>query len=221
MSSNVIIEPMTENFILWRCLHHGPLSKENINEWPTEQTKFYETRRAINLPLLKKIIKVYGTCALLARVGEQIVGTLRFYPKVLYTMPGAGSSLCLLRAFPEGVSARLGKNHFPPLDELEDRTLKVHCWTIAPSFKEKNPFRPEGFRTHMVQELIRWARDNKWQGIETAAYEDTDVLHTQMGMPGRHFWETLGFCAVKTETETAAWFIKFLDTMQKEMIQCT
>lgn len=102
---------MSEDFILWRCLHNGPLSKETIDELPKETREEWETHRATNVPLLTKIIKTYGTCAILARDGGQIVGFLRFYPKILYSMEDAGA-LCLQQAFPAGPSRCLGKKDF-------------------------------------------------------------------------------------------------------------
>jgi ribosomal protein S18 acetylase RimI-like enzyme len=218
MLDDIVIEPMTDGFILWRCLHRGPLSRETIDKWPPDEAEFWETRRVINVPLLRKIIKVYGTCAMLARDGDRIVGTLRFYPKILFSMEGAGSSLCLLQAFPDGVSECLVENRFPPLEEIQEKTLRVHCWAIAPSFREKNPFQPEGFGTRMAQELVRWARENGWEGIEVTAYEDTEVLNVQIGMPGRRFWDEFGFRVVRTDTETASWFLGILDTMREQVV---
>ena len=33
MIENVVVEPMTEEFIVWRCLHGGPLSCKTIDLW--------------------------------------------------------------------------------------------------------------------------------------------------------------------------------------------
>jgi hypothetical protein len=218
MSDNIVIEPMTEDFILWRCLHGGPLSKETIDRWPPDEAESWETHRAKNVPLLEKIVKVYGTCAILARDGGQVVGTLRFYPKILYSMEGAGSSLCLLQPFPDGVSERLVENRFPPLEEILDKTLTIHCWTIALSSEKENLFQPEGIGTRMARELMQWAEENGWKSIEATAYEDTEVLYTQIGLPGKRFWEEFGFRMVKTDTETASWFLRFLDTMREQVV---
>jgi len=34
MIKDVVIEPMTEDFIVWRCLHGGPFSCKTIDQWP-------------------------------------------------------------------------------------------------------------------------------------------------------------------------------------------
>ena len=38
MTEDVVVEPMTEEFILGRCLHDGPLSRDTINQWPSAST---------------------------------------------------------------------------------------------------------------------------------------------------------------------------------------
>ena len=106
MRETIVIEPMTERFILWRCLHGGPLSENTINVLPKNKGEEWEAYRDTNIPLLEKIVKTYGTCAILARDGDQTVGFLRFYPKILYSMKEAGT-LCLQQAFPAGPSKRL------------------------------------------------------------------------------------------------------------------
>ena len=35
MIDDVVIEPMGPDFIVWRCLHGGPLTKESIEHCPT------------------------------------------------------------------------------------------------------------------------------------------------------------------------------------------
>lgn len=33
MTEEIVVEPMTEDFILWRCIHSGPLSCDTIDQW--------------------------------------------------------------------------------------------------------------------------------------------------------------------------------------------
>jgi ribosomal protein S18 acetylase RimI-like enzyme len=197
---NIVVEPMTESFILWRCLHGGPLSKNTINVFPKNKGAEWEVHRVTNIPLLKKIIKTYGTCAILARDGDQIVGFLRFYPEILFSMKEAGT-LCLQQAFPAGPSNRLVDQRFPPLEDIQDKTLKVHCLMTRSPFQEKNPYQRKGIGTRMARELMRWAKEKGWKRIETTANEDLELLYAHTGQAGRRFWEKLGFQVVKTETE--------------------
>ena len=196
----VSIEPMSESFILWRCLHGGPLSRETIDELPFDKRADWETHRAINVPLLRKIIKTYGTCAMLAKARNQGVGFLRFYPKTVCSMEEAGG-LCLQQRFPAGPSERLIERRFPPLEEIQEKTLMVHCLMTGSPFQDNNSYQRKGIGTQMVRRLIQWARENGWEGIEAMTNEDLEILYANTGQAGRRFWEKVGFRVVKTETE--------------------
>ena len=202
MLDNIVIEPMTEQFILWRCLHGGPLSKETIDEWPSGEAEAWETHRAINVPLLGKIIKTYRTCAMLARDGDSIVGFLRFYPKILFSIEEAGQ-LCLQQAFPAGPSERLVGERFPLLEEIQEKTLTVHCLMTGSPFQDKTPYQRKGIGTRMARELMRWAKENGWESIEARSFEDIPLFYERTGNAGRSFWEKLGFRVVKTDSEPA------------------
>jgi len=61
---DVVVEPMTEDFALWRCLHDGPLSRETISQWPSASTMPWVRYRDRNTPLLMKLTRTYGACAI-------------------------------------------------------------------------------------------------------------------------------------------------------------
>ncbi len=103
MTERIVVEPMTEAFIAWRCLHFGPLALETIDRWPAESALPLARYRERNRPLLLKLTKTYGSCAIVARDGDRIVGHLRFYPKEVCDMAGAGG-LCLQQDAPAGPS---------------------------------------------------------------------------------------------------------------------
>lgn len=200
MTDDVVIEPMTEGFIVWRCLHRGPLSKETI-ETPPAEGPDWEQRRAVNVPLLEKLIKTYGTCAMLARDGDEVVGSLRFYPKWLFSMANAG--LCMQQEFPAGPSDRLIEARFPPLDEIEDKTLTVHCLMTGSPFQKENPYQRKGIGTQLARALVDWATANGWEAIEATAYEALNIFYENTGQAGKRFWERLGFKLLRTEVEPA------------------
>jgi len=101
MVENVVVEPMTEEFILWRCLHGGPLARDTIDQWSSAGKMPWERYRERNIPLLEKITRTYGACAIIARDGAEIVGQLRFYPKAICDLEGGGG-LCLQQDYPAG-----------------------------------------------------------------------------------------------------------------------
>jgi hypothetical protein len=210
------IKPMTEDFIAWRCLHGGPFSKESIEKSPPKFHTDFKKLRAINIPLLEKLIKTYGTCAILAKDDDLVVGTLRFYPKILFS-DGSISGFCLQQEPPHGPSESSMAKELPPLEDIQNKTLKVHCMMTGSSKQKENPYRRKGIGTRMARELIRWAREKGWESIEATAYEEVEIMYTSFGAAGRSFWEKLGFDLVKTEIEHELRG-KFLETMQDQVV---
>jgi GNAT superfamily N-acetyltransferase len=190
MGEEIIIEPMTEKFILWRCLHSGPLSSRTIDQWPSDSKIDWERYRTRNIPLLVKLTRTYGACAILARADDRIVGHLRFYPRVIWDMSSAGE-MCLQQDYPNGSADDFVDTEFPPIEHIEDRTLAVHCLMTGSSQQEKNPFQRKGIGTRMVRSLIQWARANRWEHIEVDAFED--IIYEITGSAGYTFWQKLGF----------------------------
>ncbi|MHC4118301.1 MAG: GNAT family N-acetyltransferase [Planctomycetota bacterium] len=196
MVEDVVVEPMTEQFILWRCLHGGPLSRETIDRWSSATALPLERYRQRNVPLLVKLIRTYGACAILARDGDEIVGQLRFYPKAVCDLTGTGGYLCLQQDHPAGPAGDFVDSDFPALAEIEDKMLVVHCMMTGSSQQKANPYQHKGIGTRMVKALIEWARANGWERIEADAFEDLPIIYEITGSAGHTFWEKMGFVLV-------------------------
>jgi len=192
LSKNILIEPMTEKFLLWRCLHYGPISRENIDQWLSESDIDWERYRRRNIPLLVQLTRTYGACAMLARIDENIVGQLRFYPKNIINLKGA-DGFCLLQDFPNGPPDDFAETEFPPLAQIEDKTLVIHCFMTGSSLQRKNPYQRKGIGTRLVRFLIEWARSQGWERIEVDAFEDLPLIYEITGSAGITFWKKLGF----------------------------
>jgi RimJ/RimL family protein N-acetyltransferase len=188
----VVIEPMTEELLLWRCLHGGPLSRGTLDGWPADSKMPWERYRRRNIPFLKRIMETYGSCAILARSGDRIVGQLRFYPKVL---PGRLGSIgiCLQQDFPAGPPDDVAGIAFPSMADIKDRTLTIHCMMTGSPQQAENPFQRRGIGSRMVRCLIQWAKAMGWESIEADAFEDIPIIYEITGSAGRTFWEKLGF----------------------------
>ena len=191
---DVRITMMTEDFLLWRCLHGGPLDARSIEQWSPDSQMPWAALRARNAPLLKKLAQVYGAYAVVAWASEQVVGQLRFYPKEVCALAEVGAEfMCLQQSAPNGPPDDFAEMVFPPLAQLIDKTLFVHClMTVAPQSPE-HTYRRKGIGSRMVGALIEWARASGWQAIETVAYEDLDLLYSITGVAGKTFWDKLGF----------------------------
>ncbi len=193
---NIVIEPMTKEFVLWRCLHSGPVTRATIEDQPADNPLPWERYRKRNLPLLRNLMRVYGACAIVARDGDKIIGHLRFYPKAIYGLPGAGE-MCLQQDYSSGPEDDFAEKDFPPLEQIEDKTLSVHClMTGCPRWKE-NPYQRKGVGSRLVRTLIEWARRKGWRFIEAMAFEDLPIIYEITGSAGHTFWEKLGFTLVE------------------------
>ncbi len=195
MNTEIVVEMMSGDFPLWRCLHGGPLSCDTIDQWPTDSDMPWRRYRERNLALITRLNEVYGACAVVARYGEEIVGQLRFYPKAVWEMAGAGC-LCLQQDFPGRPLDDFSERNFLPQRELIDQTIKVHCLMTGSPQREDNPYQRKGIGTRLVQKLVEWARENGWKAIEAEAFEDLPIVYAITGSAGRTFWEKLGFCMV-------------------------
>ena len=192
MIEDVVVVPMTEEFIVWRCLHGGPLSRDTINQWPSASTMPWLRYRERNTPLLKKLTRTYGSCAIIAHDGDRIVGHLRFYPKCVCNMKGAGGP-CLQQDPPAGPVEDFADSDFPDPAQIEDKTLVVHCLMTGSSLQKTNPYQRKGLGTRMAKALIEWAKANGWERIEADSFEDLPIIYEITGSAGHTFWEKLGF----------------------------
>lgn len=192
MAEKVVIEPMTEGFVLWRCLHNGPLSCTTIDQCSPVDKMPWDRYRKRNIPLLVKITRTYGACAILAREGTRIVGQLRFYPKAICDLRDAGQ-LCLQQEFPAGPTKNFSDSNFPSLALIEDKTIFIHCMMTGSPLQKENPYQRKGIGTRMVKALIEWAITNNWDRIEVDSFEDIPIIYEITGSAGHTFWEKLGF----------------------------
>jgi hypothetical protein len=213
----VVIELMTKDFILWRCLHGGPLTNDSINQWEPGDRMPWVDFRIRNVPLLESITDAYGACAVVARIGDQIVGILRFYPKVIAALTSAGG-LCLQQEYPAGPTADFYSTDFISLRISAEKTLVVHCMMTGSPSQKENPYQRKGIGKQLVRKLIEWSQQNGWEAIEATAYEDLDIIYAITGQAGKSFWEKLGFRIVEVGKEPAFEELGIVKTMQEQAV---
>lgn len=219
MVEDVVVELMTEEFILWRCLHGGPLSRDTIDQWSSGDKMPWKRYRDRNTSLLVKLTRTYGACAILARDGDRIVGHLRFYPKSICRKKGAGG-LCLQQDFPAGPAEDFSDNDFPEPAQIEDKTLVVHCLMTGSPQQKDNPYQRKGIGTRMVRALIEWAKVNGWKRIEADSFEDLPIIYDITGSAGHTFWEKMGFLLVDRhphpDLQDRSRFSEFIKTLEEQ-----
>lgn len=219
MFADVAVEPMTDDCVLWRCLHSGPLTRQTIDEWSSADKMPWERYCQRNRPLLSKITKTYGACAIIARDGDAIVGQLRFYPKAISGLKGAGG-LCLQQDYPAGPADDFDDNDFPDPAHIDDKTLLVHCLMTGSPQQKENPYQRKGIGTRMVGALIQWAKANGWKRIDVDSFEDIPIIYEVTGSAGHTFWEKVGFRVVDRhphpELRDRSQFAEFINVLEEQ-----
>jgi hypothetical protein len=214
----VEIRPMDSNFILYRCLHGGPMNRETIGRLnETDNGDWWEEMMAnkrfdVNTQFLRKVINVYGSCGILAWDDDDVVGCVRFFPQALLDMMGV-ESLCMQQKPPYGIHPDVLEMDFPTADEAKRKPLRVNCMMTCPPSQKEYSYRRKGVGSAMIRELISWARENKWSSVTAKAYNDLNAIYEITGQAGRMFWEKLGFSVVfqAVAEEISGDFLKLLE----------
>ncbi len=201
MVAPLVVEMKSGETLFWRCLHGGPLTAVSIDAPGPDGQVPFGTFRTRNLSFLRNVVRTYGSCAVVAKQGEAVVGHLRFYPKAVRELAASGAGLCLQQEFPSGPADVLGRMRFPPLDEIADQTLLVHCMMVAPDGPGGVSLRRRGLGHRMAAALVDWAGANGWRAIEATAFASVPIIYAVSGQAGRNFWEGLGFRLWRTERE--------------------
>ena len=201
MTGPIVVEMMSAEALLWRCLHGGPLTAASVDAPGPDGSVPFRSFRARNLRFLRSLAGTYGAFAVVARQGETIVGHLRFYPKAVRELAAPAIGLCLQQEVPSGPADDLGRMRLPPLAEIADKTLLVHCLMVAPDGPGGGSLRHRGIGRRMAQRLVEWAGANGWRAVEATAYAPVPIVYAISGQAGRNFWEALGFRLAGTRRE--------------------
>lgn len=202
---SLILKPMDGSFLLWRCLHDGPITQENLDA-PPDESRLPFRRTAV--ALLEKLTELYGSAAILAWEGDKVVGLLRFVPKVVSQIEGAGGC-CFLMPYPAGPKEDFPLAVLPSKETIEDRTLVVTCMQLLSDRQRR------GVGRAMVERLKSWAREEEWGAIEATAYQDLPLVYEITGNAGLDWWKGLGFHVVESlEEEAMREYGDFLHTLE-------
>lgn len=177
--------PMNKDFILFYCLHCGPLSPSTIDEkcsLPKEQSNR-------NKKLLARLIDTYGSCAMLAMEGDSVVAHARFYPQIIYNQ----FKFCCQDP-KHAITQEMVKMNLPPLANPAERILRITCFFVH------KDYRGQGLSHKLIDAILEWAKNNGWKGVRCFAYLDNYWLASEMCTPMLRTYSKHGFKKIETVT---------------------
>lgn len=222
----VEIKPMDESYILWGCLHCGPMDPATpiprgeswwaaapdlpAHPWSDETiVELAKKHNGLNhggegdacVEFMREMIQRYGTCAMLAWEHGKVAGFLRVYPLEITRL--------LFEADPEKQRRSRHVMNFEP----DPSALWVQCVMTSrpysgpePAYNKKGRRVPgmkeagarRGIGLKLAQGLVSWAKGREWKRIVADAHADIDCMYGITGKGGLTFWRKAGFEVIGT-----------------------
>ena len=175
---------MNKDFILFCCLHGGPLSPSTIDEicsLPKEQSNR-------NKKFFTRLIDTYGSCAMLAMEGDSVVAHARFYPEIIYN---EFKFLCCHDPSYAITQEMVGMK-LSPLVNPTERILRISCMFVHKDYRGK------GLSHKLIDAILEWAKNNAWECVRSYAYLDNYWLSSDMCVPILRTYQKHGFRVLST-----------------------
>jgi len=174
---------MNKDFILFCCLHCGPLSRSTIDEkcsLPKEQLDRNKT-------FLARLIDTYGSCAVLAMEGDLVVAHARFYPQIIYDQ----FEFCCQDPN-HAITQEMVEMKLPPLANPAERILRITCFLVHEDYQG------QGLSHKLIDAILEWAKNNAWKSVKCFAYPDNYWLSSEMCTPMLRTYSKHGFRKIGT-----------------------
>ena len=155
------IVPMTNDFILYRCIHVGPLGPENIDKLTAKDKQSTKDMFIRNKKFFSRLVKTYGSCAMLAMENDFVIAHTRFYPQVISELTGKNDMCCQQQEYAS--TQEMIEMDLPCIEELTDRSLRIHCWHVHKDYRNK------GLSHVLLDAIIDWAKAHGWKTILASA----------------------------------------------------
>jgi len=178
--------PMNKDFILFCCLHCGPLSPSTIGE----KCNLSEEQFSRNKKFLGRLIDTYGSCAMLAMEGDSVVAHARFYPQMIWDQFKSGWFCC--HDPNHAITQELADMEFPPLANQAERILRIACFLVPMDY------RGQGLSHKLIDAILGWAKRNAWERVRCIAYPDNYWLSSEMCTPMLRTYSKHGFQKIGT-----------------------
>jgi len=174
--------PMNKDFILFRCLHNGPLSPSNIEEKSKNIESLPKEQLDRNKKFLTRLIDAYGSCAMLAMEDNTVVAHARFYPQKIYDQ----FKICCHDPN-YAITQKIAEMELPPLTNPAERILRITCFLV---YKD---YRGQGLSHKLIDAILQWAKNNSWKSVRCFAYLDNYWLSSEMCTPMLRTYSKHGF----------------------------
>ncbi len=184
------ISPMDKSFILYRCIHCGPLSPTNIEKMSTGIPSLPKEQLDRNKLFMIRLIDMYKSCAMLAIENGYVVGHVRFYPQIVFDRTRRKGICC--QDPNASITQQMLETDFPAKENLSDRTLGIHCWLVH------KDYRGQGLSHALLENLLEWARNNDWNVIKASASYDNHWISSQACALMLRTYMKYGFQKIKT-----------------------
>ena len=179
--------PMSKDFILFRCLHGGPLSPSNIETKSMNIGSLSKKQLDRNKKLLTRLIDAYGSCAMLAMEGDSVIAHARFYPQIIYNR----FKFCCHDP-KHIISQEMVEMNLPPLTNPTERILRITCFFVH------KDYRGQGLSHKLINAILQWAKNNGWKSVRCFAYQDSYWLASEMCTPMLRTYSKYGFKKIGT-----------------------
>ena len=182
--------PMDKAFILFRCIHFGPLSPTNIEKMNMNAGGLSKEHFDRNKIFLTRLIDIYGSCAMLAIEGDLVVGQARFYPQVIFDHSGQKYICCHDSRF--DLTQQMIEMDLPTIENPADRILRIHCWLIHKAYLGR------GLSHALLDGILEWAQSHGWKVVRAYAGPDNYWAASQACAPMLRTYIKHGFRKIKT-----------------------
>ena len=172
----MIICPMDKDFILFQCVHCGPLSPSNIGTKTMNIAGTLKEQFERNKKFLTRLTDTYGSCAMLAIDGNSVVAHARFYPQILLDKI---NFCCQDPKY--AITQEMVEMYLPAIENPADKILKIDCFLVNENY------RGQGLSHALIEGILDWAQSHDWKTVRGFAASD-------------HYWLAVQLCAPMLST---------------------
>jgi len=180
---------MDKDFVLFRCLHNGPLSPSNIEAKSMNIESLPKEQLDRNKKFLARLVDAYGSCAMLAMEDDFVVAHARFYPQIIYDQ----FKICCQDPN-HAITQEITEMELPPLANQAERILRITCFFVH------KDYRGQGLSHKLIETILKWAKNNSWKSVRCFAYLNNYWLSSEMCTPMLRTYSKHGFKKIGTVT---------------------